>query len=99
MKNRRLLILAAVIFLFMLPFFLSPNFLASQNNDLGRTYIPLFSFYKSSIINFQQIPLWRPEQLMGETFISSPLPALFYPGNLIFLIFPVSFAAVLYYFL
>src|SRR3989338_5570533 len=99
MRNKYLLVIIGVIFLFLLPYLINPAYLANQDNDLGRNYVPLFSFIKNSILHFQQIPLWRPEQLMGETFIGNPISALFYPGNLLFLILPVNFSAVLYYFL
>lgn len=99
MRNRYTLAVIGIIFLFLLPYFINPAYLAHQDNDLGRTYIPLFSFFKDSIFNSGQIPLWRPDQLMGETFIGNPISALFYPGNLLFLILPVNFAAVFYYFL
>lgn len=99
MRNKYLLAVIGIIFLFFLPFLINPTYLAHQDNDLGRTYIPLFSFFKDSILHFHQIPLWRPEQLMGETFIGNPISALFYPGNLLFLVLPVNFSAVFYYFL
>lgn len=91
-----LILLFVICLVFFLPFLIRPDLLSTRNNDLGRTYIPLASFIKDSFYRYKQIPLWRPDQLMGETFIGNPLSSLFYPANLLFLIFPVKFAADIY---
>lgn len=85
-----------IITVWFAPFFLNPAFLTQKDNDLGRTYIPIFSFLKKSVYQSHQIPLWRPDQFMGETFIGNPLASLFYPGNLIFIIFEAEIGAVIY---
>ena len=93
-----ILIIFLIIFIFFLPFFLNPSELTAKDNDLGRTYVPLFNFIHSSFYQYGQIPLWRSDQLMGETFVGNPLSALFYPGNLLFIILPVRNAIVIYIF-
>src|SRR3990167_3692264 len=98
MKNNYFVLLFVICLVFFLPFLIRPNFLSTRDNDLGRTYIPLASFIKDSFYSYKQIPLWRPDQLMGETFIGNPLSSLFYPANLLFLIFSVKFASVVYLF-
>ena len=98
MKNNYFVLLFVICLVFFLPFLIRPDFLTTRDNDLGRTYIPLASFIKDSFYSYKQIPLWRPDQLMGETFIGNPLSSLFYPANLLFLIFSVKFASVVYLF-
>src|SRR3989344_3505546 len=97
--DKQILILTILSLIFFLPFFAKPELLTSRDNDLGRTYIPLFSFIKNSFYQFNQIPLWRPSQMMGETLIGNPLSSLTYPLNLIFLFIPTKFASMLYFFL
>src|SRR3990167_3553612 len=91
-------LLFVICLVFSLPFLIRPDFLTTRDNDLGRTYIPLASFMKDSFYSYKQIPLWRPDQLMGETFIGNPLSSLFYPANLLFLIISAKFASVVYLF-
>jgi len=97
-KSWPLAFLLVIIFAFFIPFIINPSFLTARDNDLGRQYVPLFSFLKNSVQSFGQIPLWQPDQMMGQTFIGSPWSSLFYPANLLFLVFPVKFAAVFYLF-
>lgn len=94
-----ILALIAVCFLFFTPFLLNPNILSQKDNDLGRTYIPLYTFSKNSFLTYKSIPLWRGDQMMGEPLISNPLPSLLYPANVLFLLMPASLSSVIYYFL
>lgn len=96
--HRHLFICLFVLIIFFLPFLLAPQILTTRDNDLGRTYISLFNFFKQSLNTHQQIPLWRPQQLAGETFIGNPLSSLLYPGNLIFLFFDVHLGSIIYLF-
>jgi len=95
----KILLLFLICLTFFSPFFFKDDLLTSKDNDLGRTYIPLFIFFRDSVFSYKQIPLWRPDQMMGENFIGNPLSSLFYPGNIAFLIFPVKFASIFYLFI
>lgn len=95
--NEYLLFLVITVLLFFVPFFIEPKLLTEKNNDLGRNYVPIFRFISDSFSNNKSLPLWRPEQMMGETFIGNPLSTLVYPANIIFLILPVGIGSVLYY--
>src|SRR3990167_1923637 len=98
-KNHHfLLIIGLINLLFFSSFLMSPHLLTSLDNDLGRTYIPLYSFIADSVRTYGQIPLWRPDQMMGDTFIGNPLSTLLYLPNLIFIFLPVQIAALLYLF-
>lgn len=94
--NKSLLILVFLITLWFTPFFINTQLITAKDNDLGRTYIPLFSFFRKSVISYHQIPLWRPDQFMGETFIGNPISSLFYPANILFIIFPPELGSVIY---
>jgi hypothetical protein len=93
------LLLIGICLLFFIPFFLKPQLLSLKDNDLGRTYIPMFTFVRNSFLVNKSIPLWRGDQMMGESLVANPVSSLFYPANIIFLIFPSSIGAVIYYFL
>src|SRR3990167_8370018 len=95
--KKPLLLIIIISFLFFLPFLANPDYLAIKDNDLGRTYIPIINFVKHSLFEDRSIPLWRPDQMMGEPFIGNAVFSLVYPLNIIFLIFPTNFAAVLFY--
>src|SRR3972149_7715705 len=97
MKNNYLILLFVICLIFFLPFLIRPDFLTIKDNDLGRQYVPLFSFIKDSLYSYKQIPLWRPEQMMGESLIGNPHSSLLYPFNIVFLIFPVQFASIFYF--
>lgn len=95
--NIYLLLLITLVILFFTPFFIQPKLLTEKNNDLGRTYIPIFRFLNDSFSKNKSLPLWRSEQMMGETFVGNPLSILFYPANVLFLMLPVNLASVSYY--
>lgn len=100
MKDGKYLkILFLIIFIFFLPHLINPNLLTSRDNDLGRNYVPIFSFIQRSVLVHHQIPLWRPDQLMGESFIANPVYSPFYPANIIFLFLPVELGSIIYYLL
>lgn len=92
-------VILSVILFYLLPFLIKPTILTNKDNDLGRNYVPMFNFFRQSIYQYHQIPLWRPEQMLGESFVHNPISSLFYPVNIIFLVFPVKFASVIYYLL
>lgn len=97
LKNQGFLILLIIIILaFFAPFLVNPKYLTTKDNDLGRTYIPLYSFVRDSFFIHQQIPLWRGEQMMGESLVGNPASSIFYPVNLIFLTMPLTIGAVFY---
>ena len=84
------------VLMFFLPFLLYPTILTQKDNDLGR-YLPIFNFVKNSVIDYKILPLWRSEQMMGETLVGNALFPIAYPLNVILLIFPIDLAAVIYY--
>lgn len=94
-----ILLISLLNIFFFLPYFISPSNLTILDNDLGRTYIPLYSFLADSIKTHGQIPLWRPDQMMGDSFIGNPLSSLLYPLNLIFIVLPIDLGAIFYLFL
>ena len=96
-RLRLTLLLTALCLLFFIPFLANPQLLAEKDNDLGRTYIPMFTYLRNSFVTNKSIPLWRGDQMMGESLIANPISSLFYPANVIFLIFPPGLGATIYY--
>lgn len=97
--NKNILILVILISVWFVPILINPQILTTKDNDLGRTYVPLFNFFRSSVLVDHQIPLWRPDQFMGETFIGNPISSLFYPANILFIIFSTELGSVIYLFI
>ncbi len=64
----------------------------SDFSDLTVTHWPNALFIRHSLATWGQVPLWRPLILGGEPFASNPLSGLWYPPNLLLLIFPLTFA-------
>ncbi|OGE13487.1 hypothetical protein A3G14_04195 [Candidatus Curtissbacteria bacterium RIFCSPLOWO2_12_FULL_38_9] len=95
--NRYLLTVVILTLLFFAPFLIKPRILTLKDNDLGRTYIPMLQFAKDSIIQDKTIPLWRPDQMMGEPLIGNAIFPVIYPLNLILIFLPANFTAVLFY--
>src|SRR3989344_8994021 len=95
--NRYLLTVVILTLLFFAPFLIKPRILTLKDNDLGRTYVPIFNFMKNSILDDGTLPLWRGEQMMGETLIGNAVFPVVYPLNFILLIFPVDLAAIFFY--
>lgn len=94
--QKAILIIIAIVTLLFLPLLIKPELLTHKDNDLGRNYIPIFNFYRQSIIKNHQVPLWRSEQMMGENFVANPISSLFYPLNLVFVIFPIHLGSIIY---
>lgn len=91
--------LAFIIFiclLFFVPFLKNPQILTTKDNDLGRTYMPIITFIHDSFYIHKQIPLWRPDQMMGESYVGNPISSIFYPPNILFLIGNSHYAAIIY---
>lgn len=84
---------------YFVPYLLKPQILTHKDNDLGRNYLPIAMFVQKSVLGSSQIPLWRPEQMMGETFVGSPLSSIFYPANILFISKNIDFALIIYLFL
>jgi hypothetical protein len=59
----------------------------------GSDIISIFSeekwLFKTSIWNLHQFPLWNPYVFSGSPFIGNPTGAMFYPVNILFLLFPL----------
>jgi hypothetical protein len=70
-------------------FLYPPN---SDFSDLTITHWPNALFIRHSLATWGQVPLWRPLILGGEPFASNPLSGLWYPPNLLLLVFPLTLA-------
>lgn len=97
--NLYLVVLISFIFLSFSPFLWNADLLTKKDNDLGRNYIPIFVFIKQSILVNKSLPLWRPDQMIGENFVGNPLSSLFYPVNVLAVLLPTNVFAVVYYIL
>ncbi len=92
-------LLTAACFLIFLPFFINPSFLTNLPGDLKETYYPLIEFFKKTIQDYHQIPLWRPSFFSGMPLLGDSNSGLFYLPNYLFLFLPTNFAFILLLFL
>lgn len=88
------------IFLFLLPFAYTALLLRSALwnpgiailfRDVGSLTLPAKRLVAESILRFGELPGWNPFVLGGVPFLADPSFAVYYPMNLIFLLFPERF--------
>lgn len=92
-KRARWLIPILALFLINTIFFyevIRGNYLLVER-DLSVFFIPPKFFWLESIKNWE-FPLWNPYNLFGIPFFAALQPAILYPLNLMFFIFPFSIA-------
>lgn len=92
-KRGRWALPVLALFLLTLLFFydiLMGNYLFIER-DLAVFFIPPKFFWAESIKN-GEFPLWNPYNLFGQPFFATLQPAILYPPNIMFLIFPFSIA-------
>ena len=83
------LFLAFALALFLLP----PDFLiGTARADLGQQFLAWRAFAAASL-RAGHWPLWNPYNYAGEPFLGGFQSAVFYPANVLFLIFPLCRAA------
>ncbi|MEE9607164.1 MAG: YfhO family protein [Myxococcota bacterium] len=63
-----------------------------QTGDLYAQSYPMSS-YGFKLLGSGAIPFWNPYQLCGAPFLAEPLTGLFYPANLVYLLFETGAAA------
>lgn len=84
-----LLFLAGVAVIFLLP----PDLLfGSDAGDLSHQFLAWRSF-AAEALRKGHLPLWNPYTYSGEPFLAGFQSAVFYPPNLLFLVFPLFRAA------
>src|SRR3954452_24508626 len=89
---RRVLVpalLVVVALLFFWPLVLHPTrLLYSSNSDALAQHLPYKRFVVRSWRETGEIPLWCPHSLGGHSLIQDPQVSVFYPPNLVLLLFP-----------
>ncbi len=84
--------LALIPLIAYLPIFLRPSLLIARNNDLSNFFAPILLFIKNSVLHSHQIPFWNPHIFSGTPLLPDPQSQVFYPGTLLFILFPISTA-------
>ncbi|MBI5930843.1 MAG: hypothetical protein HY862_16150 [Chloroflexi bacterium] len=67
-----------------------PN--SELGGDLPRESYPLALYVKTSLLEQDTLPLWRPYLLSGAPLIGHPVAPVFYPAHWLVLILPISAA-------
>src|SRR3990167_3842655 len=68
------------------------NSLLHRGNDLSTYFLPHAYFFKRSILQLHQIPLWNPIQFTGLPYLADPQNFIFYPPNFAFVFTPKIFS-------
>ena len=66
------------------------NLLLHRSNDLSTFFIPNAYFFKRSLLQFHQIPLWNTFQFLSQPYLADPQSLIFYPPNYLLLLLPVE---------
>lgn len=82
-----LLVLAALALTFCWPIFVPRWHMPAGGGDLLALLYPLYTHAADSLRS-AQLPLWNPYLYSGAPFLADPQTSLFYPPNLLFLLFP-----------
>jgi hypothetical protein len=81
-----------LLLLFTLIFFWKIIIYYNQMISPAFDTIGIFSFwrwlYSSTILQYGELPLWNPYIFSGTTFLSNPQTSMFYPINVLFILFP-----------
>lgn len=93
------LFIALATVLVYLPIVLHPTLVLNRNNDLEEFFWPIVYSVKQQILYNHQFPLWNNLFLSGMPLVSDPQSPLFYPPNIVFLLFPIDSAFILLFIL
>jgi len=82
-----LVLVVLSVILFRRPLFAGGTLDSSE--DIAQS-LPYVVFYARSVLN-GEVPLWNPYSLCGTPFLANIQSAVFYPGNLLYLILPAGY--------
>lgn len=85
---------AVFIFLFFTIAFyhkiiLHPNQIIYPSGDIPGIFYAEKLLFKDSLLQNHTLPLWNPFIFSGSPFVGNPTSAMFYPLNILYLLFPV----------
>ena len=83
--------LAAAIFVLFAPGLFDPNAMTVNFGDLPAYHYPL-RFLAAGRIQEGALPFWNPYVFSGIPMLANPQAGIFYPGSLLFWLFPVGWA-------
>lgn len=78
------------------PLIINHDLLLARNNDLSEVFWPFFYFIKINILQNHQLPMWNNLIFAGTPLLPDPQFSLFYPFNLLFVIFPTDLGFFIY---
>lgn len=69
--------------------------LLHRGNDLSTYFLPNAHFFKRSLLEYHQIPLWNPIQFAGFPYIADPQNYLFYLPNYLLVFLPIEITFII----
>lgn len=66
------------------------NLFLHRGNDISTHFLPNAYFFKRSILDFHQIPLWSTFQFLGQSYLADPQNYIFYLPNYLFVLLPIE---------
>lgn len=82
-----IIIILPLIFFFRIIF--NPSLTLFPLQDVVTIFFQEKELYKNTINTYTSIPLWNPYVFSGSPFLGNASSSMFYPLNLLFLIFPI----------
>ena len=92
-------IILLTAFVYFLPIIFDPTLLLNRNNDLKEQFWPVFYYLREQVLLNHAFPLWNNLFLSGTPLLPDQQFSLFYPLNLLFVVFPTDNAFVIYFLL
>lgn len=90
--DKEIWIIFCLSIIFFYKLFLYPKGIISPASDLQNVYFNMKLFFIENITGLFRFPLWYPYNLSGFTYVGAPDSAIFSPFNILYLVFPISFA-------
>ncbi|MDO8658899.1 MAG: YfhO family protein [Candidatus Levybacteria bacterium] len=91
-KHTYLLLLFILPLLFFSKIILSTDSMFFPSQDIVSIFSQEKNLFADTIRTHKTLPLWNPYVFSGSPFIGNPSSSMFYPLNLLFLLFPTDIA-------
>lgn len=90
-KNHKYpLLLVLLPLIFFIQVILNPHSMFFPSHDIVSIFSQEKDLFQDSVKTYKSIPLWNPYIFSGSPFLGNPTSSMFYPLNILFLIFPTD---------
>lgn len=90
-KNHKYpLFLVLLPLIFFIQVILNPHSMFFPSHDIVSIFSQEKDLFQDSVNTYKSLPLWNPYIFSGSPFLGNPTSSMFYPLNVLFLIFPTG---------